>query len=330
MSKRELALALLVQILVAAALAGYLSWRPKPAPPTAVELKGAAGYITVIVDGRAVYNGEMHSLTEYGASFLSTLMARYIGIISEYTPSKTRNPWQMRVGHSLGTSDSSLSKGYGYNGTHMWFSFTGSFVAGDPVTLNWVSLIYYDLSDAMHVVSNDTLPGVEVPGGSAYSVVITLYWRDYGALTENFAKHLTILTPESAILSVYVVNRSGSSEELSITGAGGEEPWYWDSIHHLYPRMYMIVSNRSNPPPPSRSDYDMPEVARYTVSYSLTGKGVVFSATVETQATEVGLVVRAFTGSGAGRREVEFLVLRWVPPQPLQPGTTVRIYLVPP
>ncbi|MEM1870593.1 MAG: hypothetical protein QW517_05715 [Thermofilaceae archaeon] len=327
MRRRELALVLLVQILVAAALAGYLLyWRPKAA---VVELKGAAGYITVIVDNRTVYNGEMHSFTVWGARFLSTIMSRYNGVVGEYIPSKTVNPWQMRVGHSLGYSDSSLSKGYGYNSTHMWFSFTGSFVAGDPVTLNWVSLIYYDYFGTRYVVSNDTLPNVQVPRGSAYSVVITLYWRDNGALTVNFARHFYILTPESPILSVEVVSRSGSSETLSVTSVGGGEPWGSSSSYHMYPRMYLIVSNRSNPPPPSRSDYDMPEIARYTVSYALTDKGVVFSATVETQATEVGLVVRAFSDTN-GRRETEFLVLRWVPPQPLQPGTTVRIYLVPP
>ncbi|MEM4667316.1 MAG: hypothetical protein QW498_08465 [Thermofilum sp.] len=338
MKRRELALTLIVQLLLAAALAGYLSWRQRAAAPlhdaevAVVETKGVAGYITVIVDGETVYRGEMHSFTEWGAQFLSTIMSRYTysGGYRQYIPSTTQNPWQMRVGHSLGYSDSSLGKSYGYNSTHMWFSFTGSFTADSGLTLKWVSLIYYDADGELHVISNDTLPNVQVPQGSVYSVVIAIYWRDYGALTENFAKHFWIITPESSSLYVDVVDRSGSVKSLQLVSVGSEEPWSVDYTRHLYPRMYLIVSNRSNPPPPSRSDYDMPEVARYTLSYTLTDKGVVFSATVGTRATEVGLVVRAFSGFGFYREEVEFLVLRWVPPQPLEPGTTVRIYLVPP
>ncbi|MEM2678112.1 MAG: hypothetical protein QXU62_05670, partial [Thermofilaceae archaeon] len=149
MSKRELALALLVQILVAAALAGYLSWRPKPAPPTAVELKGAAGYITVIVDGRTVYNGEMHSLTVYGANLWSTILSRWASGGMGYHPSPViSTPYWMRVGYLAGEgpgySDAAMSKGYGWNSTHMWLSFTGSFVAESAVTLKWVSLMLLD------------------------------------------------------------------------------------------------------------------------------------------------------------------------------------------
>ncbi|MEM0272613.1 MAG: hypothetical protein QW514_08740 [Thermoprotei archaeon] len=336
MKRRELALALTVQLLLAAALAGYLSWRPKPASPAAVvELKGAAGYVTVIVDGRTVYQGEMHSLTSSGVDTLSTIMARWIGLVSGYEKyyyTSLQNPYRMRVGYDSGYSDSYIGKSYGWNSTHSWFSITGSFTTENTITLKWVSLWYIDYSNSnQHVVSNDTLPDIQVPGGSSFSIVIRFIWRDYGVLTVNFFKQLFLIVPEAPGVRLNVTGRDGQLYEIGVATYGCEYCSFWcppEPQMQFAPRMFLIVSNRSNPPPPSRSDYDMPEIARYTVSYAATGKGIVFSATIDVEATEVGLVARfrIYNSLSTG----EMLIMRWVPPQPLKPGTTVRIYLVPP
>lgn len=332
--RRELALALLVQLLLAAALAGYLLyWRPKPASPTAVvELKGAAGYVTVIVDGETVYNGEMHSLTVYGANLWSTILSRWAAGGTGYHPSgAVSTPYWMRVGYLAGEgpgySDAAMSKGYGWNSTHMWLSFTGSFVAESTVTLKWVSLMLLDEHGVTNVVSNDTLPSIQVPQGSVYSIVITIYWRDYGALNVNFVKHFYVITPEAPNVQQQVTARDGQTYNIGGPGTVSNDAWYHGSEYHLAPRMFLIVSNRSSPPSVSRTEYDMPEVAEYPVSFALSDKGVVFSATIEVEATEVGLVAQVRTLDGD---IVEILLMRWVPAQPLQPGTTVRIYLVPP
>ena len=333
MRRREVTLTLLVQLLLAVALAGYLSWRPKPASPTAVvELKGAAGYITVIIDGRTVYNGEMHSLTVYGANLWSTILSRWASGGMGYHPSPAiSTPYWMRVGYLAGEgpgySDAAMSKGYGWNSTHMWLSFTGSFVAESAVTLKWVSLMLLDDQSVTRAVSNDTLPSIQVPQGSVYSIVITFYWRDYGVLNVNFVKHFYVITPEALNVQQQVTARDGQTYNISgpIYNTVEIEAWYHGMGYHLAPRLFLIVSNRSNPPPVSRTEYDMPEVAGYPVSFTLTDKGVVFSATIEEEATEVGLVAQVRTLEGD---IVEILLMRWV--QPLQPGTTVRIYLVPP
>ncbi|MEM1820285.1 MAG: hypothetical protein QXU64_01695 [Thermofilaceae archaeon] len=333
MRRRELALVLLVQILVAAALAGYLLyWRPKAA---VVELKGAVGYITVVIDGRTVYNGEMHSLTVDGAILWSTILSRWAtGGTGYHTTCASPTPYWMRVGYQAGEgsgySDAAMSKSYGWNSTHMWLRFTGSFVAESAVTLKWVSLMLLDDRGDTRVVSNDTLPSIQVPQGSVYSIVITFYWKDYGALNVNFVKQFYVITPEALNVQQQVTARDGQTHDISGPRSDvclTRNAWFAYIARHLQPRMFLIVSSRSNPPPVSRTEYDMPEAARYPVSYTLTDKGVVFSATIEVEATEVGLVAQVMTLEGA---TVEILLMRWVPPQPLQPGTTVRVYLVPP
>ncbi|MEM2475097.1 MAG: hypothetical protein QW407_04150, partial [Thermofilaceae archaeon] len=167
----------------------------------------AYGYITVTAGGATVYNGEMHSFTEDGAALWAFLMTR----AAAPNIGCAVHPTRMRVGHSLGTSDSTLGKGYGYNSTHMWFSFTGSFAAESDLTLNWVGLVQ-TLGDCSEVVvTNDTLPSIQVPSGSAYSVVIAIYWRDYGALTVNFAKHFYTLSPEAPGVLLSGFRRGGGT-----------------------------------------------------------------------------------------------------------------------
>jgi len=304
---------------------GAVLWRRESAPGDAP--LAASGYVIVDVDGKIVYRGEMRSFTEWGKQVWA---ARLITFTPDF-PACIFHPYFMRVGFhaggGAGYSDSFVARAYGYNSTHVWVTVTCVFYADSDLTLNWVSLVeVYGVDGNPHAVTNDTLPSIQVPSGSAYSVVIAIYWRDYGALTVNFAKYILSLMPEPHVYWT-VVTRSGENVSLFFFGPRGYPwtcndglPWYSGSGST---RMYLIVSNRSNPPPPSRSDYDMPEVARYPVSYSLTGKGVAIAATIQVEATEVGLIVRHLD-------DREVLLMRWVPPQPIQPGTTVRIFLLPP
>ncbi|MEM2186670.1 MAG: hypothetical protein QW407_04145 [Thermofilaceae archaeon] len=351
MSKRELALALLVQILLITALAGYLLyWRPRAARQKVYSVQPVEevlGLVSVDVNG-TVYRGEMRSFTPYGLHLWGMLLTRRVaggrgylcpcGCFSGRRPSSL---W-MRVGHGEGYSEAVVSRWYGYNSTHMWVSFTGSFYAFSDATLKWVSLMTcVDFTPPEVAVTNDTLPSIQVPRGSVYSIMITIYWRDNGALAENFAKYFLLLSPENLDLTF----KARNGEDLPFLGLEFNNPiipctaylpWVAASVDHNAPNLFLIVSNRSNPPPPSRSDYDMPEVARYLVAtypvsdhflsdynpYVVPGRGFVIAATIQVEATEVGLVVD-FIG-----REV--LLMRWVPPQPIQPGTTVRIFLLPP
>ncbi|MEM0459596.1 MAG: hypothetical protein QXZ31_06980, partial [Thermofilaceae archaeon] len=262
---------------------GAVLWRRESAPGDAP--LAASGYVIVDVDGKIVYRGEMHSFTEWGKQVLAARLINF----TPNSPACIFHPYFMRVGYGgAGYSDSFVARAYGYNSTHVWVTVTGVFYADSDLTLSWVSLMeVYGLDGNPHAVTNDTLPGVQVPSGSVYSVVIAIYWRDSGALTENFAKYFLSLMPEPYVHWT-VVTRSGGNVSLFFFGPRGDPwtcndglPWYSGSEST---RMYLIVSNRSNPPPPSRSDYDMPEIARYTVSYSLTGRGVAIAATIQVKA----------------------------------------------
>ncbi|MEM1810549.1 MAG: hypothetical protein QW324_06770 [Thermofilaceae archaeon] len=321
---------------VLAALLFYRGYRVEHREERAHVVSVAAyGYITVTVGGATVYNGEMHSFTEDGAALWAFLMTR----AADPTIGCAVHPTRMRVGHSLGTSDSTLSKGYGFNSTHMWFSFNGSFVAESDLTLKWVGLVQ-TLGDCSEVVvTNDTLPSIRVPRGSVYSVAIAIYWRDYGALTENFAKHFYTLSPEAPGVLLSGFRRDGGTYRFGtfdLDSSGTPRYFFYPWLAGaglLGTRMYLIVSNRSNPPPPSRTDYDMPEVARWPVGYSYERGVIIIYGVVGVEATEVGLVARSLDIERLGSEGVpdsEILLMRWVPAQPLKPGTVVRLVLTPP
>ncbi|MEM1810550.1 MAG: hypothetical protein QW324_06775 [Thermofilaceae archaeon] len=350
MRRRELALVLLVQILVAAALAGYLLyWRPRAAEKvySVQPVEEVLGLVSVDVNGSTVYRGEMRSFTPYGLHLWGMCLTRKVTSGRGYLPPcgcfSSRRPsslW-MRVGHGEGYSEAMISRWYGYNSTHLWVYYVGSFYAFSDLELKWVSLMTcVDYPPLEVAVTNDTLPGIRVPRGSVYSVAIAIYWRDYGALTENFAKYILLLSPENLALT-FKARDGGDLPFLGLFVSPNIPctaflPWSAESVDHNAPNLFLIVSNRSNPPPPSRSDYDMPEVARYLVAtypvsdhllsdynpYVVPGRGFVIAATIQVEATEVGLVADYL-----GR---EVLLMRWVPAQPLKPGTTVRIFLLPP
>ncbi|MEM1568440.1 MAG: hypothetical protein QXI84_08170 [Thermofilaceae archaeon] len=325
----------LILALVAVALAAVLLLpHIHRAPERGVEPRGVrvyigsvirpAFYVAVVVDGRTVYRDEMRSFTSGGIDYLRNTLTTWRTYTLSSDPAGYPKGTRMIVGHSAGTSTSSLSRSYAWNDTHIWVIFTGTFTADTAITLKWVALQYVDYNNAWRTVTNDTL-SVNVPAGSTYTIQIWLIWQDNGILTANWAKVFSAHIPYQFPVTESVVNTAGATGLYGIVSGPG---YSWQAPYTSMDRtvrMYLACGTGSAAQ--SRNSYALAnKVERYPVSVSQTGSGVSVAATVARDCTEVGLELDYYDFSAGTTRTV--LVLRWVTNIPA--NTPVTFYILPP
>ncbi|MEM4958483.1 MAG: hypothetical protein QXX12_01235 [Nanopusillaceae archaeon] len=214
------------------------------------------------------------------------------------------------------------------------------------------------------VISVDTL-NVNVPAGSGFTVVLAIYWYDKGALTWEWPKVLDVTLPESLLKYAAVRATDGSLYNYThfstapyvylVWGPGqrtrrpalGRASWFGTSFESPSTRLFFVCGNGTSPA--SRSSYRIEsEVARYPAAITWTAAGLAVSTTVGFACSEVGLVMKfhplnpndpyyeltdgltLYSQAVMPQRpEREVLLMRWVPEQPVQPGTVVTFYVFP-
>ena len=324
----------LILALVAVALAAVLLLpHILRAPERGVEPQGVrvyigsviqpALYVAVEVDGKRAYWGAANSFTSGGIDYLRNALTTWRPTTFANDPASYPMGTRMLVGHSAGTSTSSISRSYSWNDTHIWVIFTGTFTADTAITLKWVALQYIDYNNAWRTVTNDTL-SVNVPAGSTYTIQIWLVWQDNGMLTSNWVKVFSAHIPYQFPMTESVVNTAGATGAYGMASSIYSWQAYSSSLDRTV-RMYLACGTGSAAQ--SRSSYALAsEVERYPVSVSQTGSGISVAATVTRDCTEVGLELDYYDISANAARTV--LVLRWVANIPA--NTPVTFYILPP
>ncbi|MEM0459638.1 MAG: hypothetical protein QXZ31_07190 [Thermofilaceae archaeon] len=208
-----------------------------------------------------------------------------------------------------------------------------------------------------YTLSVDEL-NVQVPAGSVFTVVLAMYWHDQGALTWNWPKVLDVAIPDSLIDYVTVRATDGNLYNYthfshaptiyrgqSVLSVIGRASWVGQQQKGLVSRLFMVCGTGGAG---SRDAYSINEVARYDVGVTVTGNGLAVSSTIGTVCSEVGLILKFHPLNPDDPYyqtdqycnlldshiqpqwpERELLLMRWVPSQPVQPGTVVTIYLLP-
>ncbi|MEM1810545.1 MAG: hypothetical protein QW324_06750 [Thermofilaceae archaeon] len=226
-------------------------------------------------------------------------------------------------------------------------------------------IIYSGVPLFREVISVDEL-NVNVPAGSGFTVVLAIYWNDKGALTWEWPKVLDVTLPDSLLKYVTVRATDGNlynfthfsiapylyvymdlnyvSTRLTL----GRASWFGTDYESSSGRLFFVCGNGTSPA--SRSSYRIEsEVARYPAAITRTAAGLAVSTTVGFACSEVGLVMKFHPLNPDDpfytltydsyrlrpdavmpqRPEREVLLMRWVPEQPVQPGTVVTFYVFP-
>lgn len=283
-----------------------------------------AFYVAVEVDGRTVYRDEMRSFTSGGIDYLKNTLTTWRPYTASSEPASYPRGARMIVGHSAGTSTSSLSRSYAWNDTHIWVIFTGTFIADSAITLRWVALQYQDFNYVWRTLTNDTLT-VNVPAGSTYTIQLWLVWQDDGILAANWVSVFSAHIPYQFPMTESVVNTLGATGLYGMVTTPG---YSWQPTSSAMDRtVRMFLACGTGTAAQSRSSYALAnKVERYPVSVSQSGLGLSVAATVARDCTEVGLELDYYDYNARAVRTV--LVLRWVTNIPA--NTPVTFYILPP
>ena len=329
MMRKWLVFPVLVAIAAALLLQPVLHRAPERAAPDGVRVYigsviKPAFYVAVMVDGRTVHWGPANSFTSGGIDYLRNTLTTWRTYTLSYDPASYPKGTRMIVGHSAGTSTSSISRSFSWNDTHIWLIITGTFTAENALTLMWVALQYIDYNNVWRTVTNDTLT-VSVPADTSYTIQLWLVWQDNGMLTTNWPKVFSAHIPYQYPMTESVVNTLGA------TGAYGIAPgptYSWQPSSSSMDRtVRMYLACGTGTASQSRTSYALAsKVERYPVSVSQTGSGVSVAATVAQACTEVGLELDYWDYNAGTTRTV--LVLRWVANIPA--NTPVTFYILPP
>ncbi|MEM1870557.1 MAG: hypothetical protein QW517_05530 [Thermofilaceae archaeon] len=318
----------LVALAAALLLQPVLHRAPERAAPDGVRVYigsviRPALFVAVEVDGVRAFFEPARSFTSGGIDYLRNTLTTWRPSSSS-EPASYPKGTRMIVGHSAGTSTSSISRSYAWNDTHIWLIFTGTFTADAAITLRWVALQYIDATNVWRTLTNDTL-SVNVPAGSTYTIQIWLIWQDNGILTANWVRVLSVHIPYQYPVSESVINTAGATGSYGIV-IGPYSSWLppYTSMDRTV-RMYLACGTGSAAQ--SRSSYALAnKVERYPVSVSQSGLGLCVAATVARDCTEVGLELDYYDYAVSNVRTV--LVLRWVTNIPA--NTPVTFYILPP
>ena len=390
MRRRELALGLAVLGLVLAAWFTVPWFTVHQSAGHARVVVGATiesyGYVIVDVGG-VRHVKPFNCFTPEGAGFIASILRYYHPwededeIKQQAQLSIYYTPVMMRVYHDSGYLESTVGKSWGANSTHMWFFISGTFATDTAITLRNVTLYAkvgagagpgglpcYFLGPICtcngtyareYTLSVDEL-NVQVPAGSAFTVVLAIYWYDQGALTWNWPKVLDVTLPDSLIDYVAVRATDGNLynythfshaptlyQGQSVTPVIGRASWVGQQQKGLVSRLFMVCGSGTGAA--SRDAYSINEIARYDVAVTVTGNGLAISSTIGSVCSEVGLIMKFhplnpddpyYQTDGSTcylldsniqpqRPERELLLMRWVPEQPVQPGTVVTFYVLP-
>ena len=233
------------------------------------------------------------------------------------------------------------------------FSFSGNVTVSEAVLLvESGPTVNVRLYTFYLPVIYDSFPPINIPAGSELTVVWTIAWKDYGAFTENWGKLWQYLLTAHAEVYITLFLRpvmnftdsNGRICSVAFPPAGrGYEYLLPDYTVGSGPTLLRLAWGTGSSPMSRSTTRLQNETGRIIPSAGMRGGSFAIGGVVTSEAREVGLYWITYRGTwgplppSQACRELgipcppsetcEILLMRWVPPSPLPPGTPINIYV---
>ena len=307
----------------------------------------------------------LHNMTGGKVPYIRTVAGWYpCYYVYIYGATHVGDPWPPSVvvlgsgvspdnGCSLGSTlgvYSIPSVSYFYNSVWLNVTVTATFSFSDSVTVSEAALLVTATSCPVVEAPNfiprylpviyDSFPPVDIPAGSELTIVWTIAWKDYGAFTENWGKLWQYLLTQrtEAIgkrsLRPVMTFTDSNGQTCSVTlPPAGYSPYFQlpPDLTGPGPTLLRLAWGTGSSPMSRSTTRLQNETGRVVPSAGMRTGSFAIGGVVTSEAREVGLYWLAYDGTWgftSPSRTCEILLMRWVPPSPLPPGTPINIFIV--